>query len=103
MSENTTIQRSEEAIAEETSGRPTVAPAVDIYENAAGYLVLADLPGVRGDAMWFHTTNDAPKGRIIAIDLRKDGPEAWFEAVPETDAGACQGCEAPTKAAPKSE
>lgn len=30
---------------ESTRGRPVVAPAVDIYENAEEYLVLADLPG----------------------------------------------------------
>ncbi|MCA9659856.1 MAG: Hsp20/alpha crystallin family protein [Myxococcales bacterium] len=37
--------------AESTSTRPSVAPPVDIYENAEGYLVFADLPGVEGDAI----------------------------------------------------
>ncbi|MEZ4321044.1 MAG: prolyl oligopeptidase family serine peptidase [Myxococcota bacterium] len=45
----------------------------------AQYFYLA----ARGDALWFWTTKDAPKGRIVSIDVRKDGPEAWFEAVPE--------------------
>lgn len=31
--------------------RPVLAPAVDIYENQDGYLVLADLPGVHKDAI----------------------------------------------------
>ena len=37
--------------AESTSTRPSVAPPVDIYENAEGYLVFADLPRVEGDAI----------------------------------------------------
>lgn len=36
---------------EPTSERPVVAPAVDIYEDQAGYLVLADVPGVHSDAI----------------------------------------------------
>ncbi len=31
---------------ETMSSQPSIAPAVDIYENDVGYLVLADLPGV---------------------------------------------------------
>ena len=36
----------EVAAAEAVSCQLSIAPAVDIYENEAGYLVLADLPGV---------------------------------------------------------
>ena len=36
---------------EPASERPVVAPAVDIYEDQAGYLVLADVPGVHSDAI----------------------------------------------------
>ena len=35
--------------AENTRTRPVVAPPVDIYENAAEYLVIADMPGVAND------------------------------------------------------
>jgi HSP20 family protein len=38
--------------------RPTVAPAVDIYENADGVLLIADLPGVSKEN--------------LSIDLEKD-------------------------------
>lgn len=38
-------------VAEATSTRPVIAPAVDIYENEQEYLVLADLPGVANDAV----------------------------------------------------
>ncbi|MEZ4380879.1 MAG: Hsp20/alpha crystallin family protein [Nannocystaceae bacterium] len=57
MTENTkksTIESIDEAAAsaaESTSTRPSLAPPVDIYENAAGYLVFADLPGVEGEAI----------------------------------------------------
>ena len=34
------------AESETMSSQPSIAPAVDIYENDGGYLVLADLPGV---------------------------------------------------------
>ncbi len=39
------------AHAEATSSRPVVAPTVDIYENAEGYLVFADLPGVGSEGI----------------------------------------------------
>lgn len=38
-------------LAEATSSRPVVAPAVDIYENDEGYLVFADLPGVASEGI----------------------------------------------------
>ena len=36
---------------ETMSSQPSIAPAVDIYENDGGYLVLADLPGVGVDGI----------------------------------------------------
>lgn len=57
MYDNTEHKRDESgpaeagAQAEATSSRPVVAPAVDIYENAEGYLVFADLPGVGGEGI----------------------------------------------------
>ncbi len=57
MYDNTENKRDESrpvetgAQAEATSSRPVVAPAVDIYENAEGYLVFADLPGVGSEGI----------------------------------------------------
>lgn len=48
MSLQTTKKSAAEA-ADPTRERRLVAPPVDIYENAEGYLVVADLPGVRAD------------------------------------------------------
>jgi len=53
-------------VAEATSARPVRAPAVDIYENDEGYLVIADLPGVASDG----------------VDIRYDGGELRLQAHP---------------------
>ncbi len=36
-----------------------------------------------GSVMYFHTDYEAPRGRVIAIDLDKPGRENWKEIVPE--------------------
>jgi prolyl oligopeptidase len=38
-----------------------------------------------GSIWYFNTTLDAPRGRIIAIDVEKPGRENWMEIVPQTD------------------
>jgi prolyl oligopeptidase len=40
--------------------------------------------GVRGERLFFHTTKDAPLGRVISVDPRR--PLAWHTVVPEGDA-----------------
>jgi prolyl oligopeptidase len=39
--------------------------------------------GNRGDTLYFLTTNNAPRGRIIAVDLARPQPADWREVVPE--------------------
>jgi prolyl oligopeptidase len=39
--------------------------------------------GNRGDELYFLTTNSAPRGRIIAIELARPQPADWREVVPE--------------------
>jgi prolyl oligopeptidase len=39
--------------------------------------------GNRGDELYLLTTKDAPRGRIIAIDLGRPAPDQWREVVPE--------------------
>jgi HSP20 family protein len=46
--------------AERLSGRPTVAPRVDIFENASEILLLVDLPGVSRE----HLGIDLEKGQL---------------------------------------
>ena len=49
MSLQTTHKSGPAEAADTTRERRLVAPPVDIYENAEGYLVVADLPGVRAE------------------------------------------------------
>lgn len=65
---------------EPLSQRPTVAPAVDIYENADEVLLVADLPGVNKDAITINLEKGlltlearrakAPEGSVLAAEFR---------------------------------
>ncbi len=44
---------------------------------------LYEFLGNDGPVFYVKTTNHAPRGRIVAIDLRKSAPEQWREVVPE--------------------
>lgn len=37
-----------------------------------------------GSVLYFHTNNDAPNGRVIAIDIRKPEPKHWEQIIPES-------------------
>ena len=41
--------------------------------------------GSKGDELYFQTTKDAPRGRVIAVDARKPEPAAWRNVVPQSD------------------
>ncbi len=41
--------------------------------------------GNRGPIFYFHTDLDAPRGRVIAIDLRSPEREHWQELIPQQD------------------
>jgi prolyl oligopeptidase len=41
--------------------------------------------GAHGDELYFQTTNQAPRGRVIAVDARHPAPSAWRTIVPEAD------------------
>ena len=60
MTTQTSLRRHDEQPLERTRERPTVAPAVDIYENADHILLVADLPGVTSD----HVSIDLEKGEL---------------------------------------
>ena len=56
-------------------------PVVELLTDAdAEY----DFIGNEGDAFFFRTSLDAPRQRVIAIDIRHPKREAWKEIVPET-------------------
>jgi prolyl oligopeptidase len=41
--------------------------------------------GSRGDELFFLTTKDAPRGRVIAVDANQPAPGAWRVVVPQSD------------------
>jgi prolyl oligopeptidase len=43
------------------------------------------LLGEDGDRVWFRTDKDAPRGRVVAIDLAHPEPSAWTTVVPEQE------------------
>ncbi len=42
-----------------------------------------DFLGNVGETFYFRTDRDAPRGRIVAVDLARPEPESWREVVPE--------------------
>ena len=41
--------------------------------------------GNEGPVFWFRTNDDAPRGRVIAIDTRSPGRDAWEEVIPQVE------------------
>lgn len=52
-------------------------PLCDVAD--AGYTFIANI----GSTFYIHTDLDAPRGRVIAIDLRWPQREHWYEIIPE--------------------
>jgi prolyl oligopeptidase len=38
-----------------------------------------------GPIFWFRTNRDAPRGKVVAIDIRQPQPEHWVELIAESD------------------
>jgi HSP20 family protein len=49
-----TLAKKPTELAETVDEKPTLAPPVDIYENADEYLIVADVPGTHSDAVKLH-------------------------------------------------
>lgn len=56
--------------AEAMNERPTIAPAVDVYENADEFLLIADVPGVTKDRVSIHLDD----GKLTLL-ARRNGDE----------------------------
>jgi prolyl oligopeptidase len=56
-----------------------VRPVFEAWDALYSYL------GSRGHEFYFHTTNGAPRGRVIAVDIRKPEPTNWRTLVPEAE------------------
>ncbi len=71
MSKGQEITKAEGRDIERASDRPAVAPAVDIFENDAELLVVADVPGVSKEGVRL----DFDKGRLsIEASVATQGP-----------------------------
>jgi len=57
---------------------PKPEPLADRWDALYSYL------GNQGPIFFVHTTEGAPNGRVVAIDLRDPAPARWREVVPET-------------------
>ena len=99
MYDNTEHKRDESgpaeagAQAEATSSRPVVAPAVDIYENAEGYLVFADLPGVGGEGIDIRYEDG--ELRLRGDRAERDADFLRVFKIPEDVASAAKGQDSP--------
>lgn len=63
---DTTMVRREENLPEKAAQRPTVTPAVDIYENDEEILLIADFPGVAKDQVSVNLDRD-----VLTIEGRR--------------------------------
>jgi len=58
------------------------APIVELIDNfEAGYELIDN----DGSVLLFKTNNDAPRGRVIAIDVNKPEPANWRQVIPQAD------------------
>ena len=58
MATNTSLKTQQTAVAEPVDERPTVTPAVDIYENVDEYMIVADVPSVTSDRVRLNLDED---------------------------------------------
>lgn len=60
-------------------------PDAKVTNLLTGFTATYDFIGNDGQTFYFSTTNNAPKGRVVAIDLRRPDPASWTEIIPERD------------------
>jgi prolyl oligopeptidase len=58
------------------------APPKDAF---AAWDALYNFLGSNGDELYFSTTNAAPRGRVIAVNVSNPAPAAWREVVPQNE------------------
>lgn len=63
--------------------RDLTVPDAPVVELLTGFDASYQYLGNDGPLFWFRTNLDAPRGRVIAIDLRKPAREHWSEVIPQ--------------------
>ncbi|MDJ1183297.1 prolyl oligopeptidase family serine peptidase [Roseofilum casamattae] len=61
------------------------AESGEIVELISEFIAGFDLIGNEGSTFWFQTSLDAPKWRVVAIDLQTPDPQEWQEIIPESE------------------
>ncbi len=61
------------------SSQAQIKPLHDQADAAYTFL------GNDGSRFWFYTDREAPRGRIVAIDITKPQPEHWVEVIPQAE------------------
>ena len=57
----------------------------EVVELFVGVGATYAFEGNRGDHFWIRTTHQAPRARIVEVDINHPTPTAWTEIIPEAD------------------
>lgn len=60
-------------------------PQGEVKELISGFVASFSFIEYEGSLFWFRTDDQAPKGRLIGIDINQPDPENWQEIIPETE------------------
>ncbi len=71
--------RSVESVHVFSASEPSAPPRL-LTENPGRTFTLV---GSRKDELWFHTTREAPNGRVVGVPIDDPDPERWTIVVPE--------------------
>ncbi|MDX1661337.1 MAG: prolyl oligopeptidase family serine peptidase [Gemmatimonadota bacterium] len=70
----------------------TTLSVMDLSAPDRGFQAIVEQPDARysvvgndGPVLWLYTDRDAPRGRVVAVDLRSPDRDAWRELIPEAD------------------
>ncbi|MGA7123776.1 MAG: Hsp20/alpha crystallin family protein [Polyangiaceae bacterium] len=84
MSDITSVRESNGSISSRPLARRGIAPPVDVFENADELLIVADVPGVRGDEIDLRVEND-----MLSLHARRavaqEAPPALVREYEEVD------------------
>ncbi|MEE2718693.1 MAG: prolyl oligopeptidase family serine peptidase [Planctomycetota bacterium] len=75
------------------SGPPNIVKALDLTRPDAGFVDVVpewtdeyDYVGSSGDRLFFMTDNEAPRKRLVSVDLGDPSQPVWNEVIPEQEA-----------------
>ncbi|HAK53939.1 MAG TPA: S9 family peptidase [Acidobacteria bacterium] len=79
------VRISEGSLANAIAYRPFDQPDAALEPLLDEWDATYTLVGSRGDTLYFRTTNGAPRGRLIGVDVGQPDPASWTEVVAESD------------------